>query len=100
MSDGGDSSSPREPPLRQLEASGFVVLPGVFAPAEAAEILRGLTEALAAPAEDGTLRSRTGSVYGSRNVLTLWTKNPGTVKAKKIKELRPTFIWCSLLRSM
>lgn len=61
-----------EPSVRQLEASGFVMLPRVFAPAAVADILHGLAEALTASAEDGTLRSRSGSIYGARNVLTLW----------------------------
>src|SRR5260370_40663968 len=57
----------------QRENNGFVLLPGVFAPARVEAMLHGLTGALNRPAEGKALiRSDEGSVYAARNVLTLW----------------------------
>src|SRR5262249_51656290 len=45
----------------------------VFSPAEVDEIVRGLTDALDAPAgAQAALRSAEGGVYGARNILSLW----------------------------
>jgi hypothetical protein len=57
----------------EVEERGCAVLPGVFSPAEADDMLRGLSAALdSAAAAVSALRSQEGGVYGARNVLALW----------------------------
>jgi hypothetical protein len=59
--------------LQDIEERGYVVLPGVFSPAEVDEIVRSLTDALDTPqGADSALRSAEGGVYGARNILTIW----------------------------
>src|SRR5262245_27956769 len=57
---------------RALEANGYVVLPGVFSPAQLDEIVQGLEKAFANDTNGSTMRSADGNVYGARNLLQLF----------------------------
>jgi hypothetical protein len=65
-------SAPAAEWVEQIERDGFAVLPRVFTAAQVETILRALTRALEAPAEEGPLRGEVGGLYASRNVLVLW----------------------------
>jgi hypothetical protein len=56
-----------------LERDGYVVLRGVFSPAEAAALAERLAGAIAGAGADGpAIRGEEGTVYAARNVLALW----------------------------
>jgi hypothetical protein len=56
-----------------MEADGFVIVPGVFDPAEIAAISSEMTNAfVTSTGKSGALQSREGDLYGARNVLKLW----------------------------
>jgi hypothetical protein len=59
--------------LPQLDRSGYVVLPGVFSPAEITALLANCEEMLRAnAASDSLLAGNDGAAYGARNVLRSW----------------------------
>ena len=71
-----------------LRDAGFALLPAVFQPGQVAEMLAELGSAFAADTTGSTMRSMDGSVFGARNVLSLW---PGVVDAWKSEPL-PTVL--------
>lgn len=68
----------------QIDADGFAIVSGVYAPAECQRLVDGLSAALAACADDHTaLRRANGAIYGARNLLDvfppaadLWRRGP------------------------
>ena len=60
------------PWLRQIDQDGYAVLPAVFANEQVDDLLRALSQALEATAQDASIRSQEGSVYAARNLLVLW----------------------------
>src|SRR5438445_8059361 len=58
--------------LAKLATDGFVVLPAVFTPKQAEEILFSLERAFQEQAEKVASRSHAGPVYAARNILALW----------------------------
>lgn len=71
-----------------LRDAGFALLPAVFQPGQVAEMLAELGSAFAADTTGSTMRSMDDSVFGARNVLSLW---PGVVDAWKVVPL-PTVL--------
>ncbi|MFL5342856.1 MAG: phytanoyl-CoA dioxygenase family protein [Gemmataceae bacterium] len=70
--------------MEQLKFAGHAVLPGLFAPAEVADLRDELTAALRRPGAVGAMATAAG-LYGARNVLelfpraaTLWRRPPLT----------------------
>ncbi len=59
--------------LEAVRRDGFSIVPGVFTPARVDQIAGGLARALASAGCDGeSIRSRQGSVYAARNVLSVF----------------------------
>lgn len=58
--------------LNQLEDDGFAVLPEVWDSGQVEAMLGGLTAVLQPDQEATSIRSREGTVYAARNLLTLW----------------------------
>jgi Phytanoyl-CoA dioxygenase (PhyH) len=61
-----------DPLLAQMDADGFVVLPGVYSAAQVDSMLAGLAGIFHDQPEAVAIRSSAGSVYAARNVLALW----------------------------
>ena len=79
---------PREPLLRRLDADGYALLSGAFSSADVDAVTAGLTAAPADPTDgDPALRSQSGGVYGSRNVLTLWPPSAGLWRRPPLVEV-------------
>jgi len=57
---------------RQLLASGFVIVTGVFAGDETDEILGQVENAVIQNQDGATLRAGAGTIYGARNLMELW----------------------------
>jgi hypothetical protein len=57
--------------VADLHRDGYVLLPGVFGPAEVAGMTAALNDALAS-SDEPAIRGDEGAVYAARNVLTLW----------------------------
>ena len=59
--------------LVRLEEDGFAIVPGAYTGEQVEAMRAGLRRALGASDEEATaIRSRQGSVYAARNVLTIW----------------------------
>jgi Phytanoyl-CoA dioxygenase (PhyH) len=56
----------------KLERDGFLVIPGVWDEDQMKAMLHGLTAVLQPDQEATSIRSRDGTVYAARNLLTLW----------------------------
>jgi len=56
----------------QMEREGFLVISGVFCPAQVDGLLTGIHQAFQVPTEEAAIRSDAGCVYDARNVLALW----------------------------
>jgi hypothetical protein len=63
---------PLEPLLAKMAEDGFVVLPGVYSPAQIDAMLAGLAGVFQHQPEAVAIRSNAGNIFAARNVLALW----------------------------
>jgi len=74
--------------LRTIERDGFAVVPGVFDGPAVEAIGARLAQALSASRDEAeSIRSRAGTVYAARNVVTLWPKVRDVWRRPAIVEL-------------
>ncbi len=58
--------------IRDLDTNGFTLMSAVLSPERVDVVVRELTAAMNASPSDGPIQSDSGTVYASRNILTLW----------------------------